>query len=301
MRLYASERPLAMIPSLAIHMDRDANHGHDLVRQKEIVPLYGLEEAPDLLSIVAEDLGLRRADILAHDLMLYNTEPPRLWGAQNEFLSAEKLDDLACAFASLEGFVSAHESDSIPVHIVLDNEEIGSSTMQGACGTFVRDTLMRIAEVLGWSEQDYLTAVAESFMLSADNAHAAHPNHMDCADPVTYPKLNGGPVVKFSGAQTYATDAVSAAVVRRAAELAGIALQSFVNNSDVRGGRTLGNIFVQQVSAHTADVGIAQLAMHSPYETCGSADIEALTALCRTIYSTKLCEEAPGRFSVSVS
>ena len=301
MRLYASERPLAMIPSLAIHMDRDANHGHDLVRQKEIVPLYGLEQAPDLLSIVAEDLRLCRADILAHDLMLYNTEPPRLWGAQNEFLSAEKLDDLACAFASLEGFVSAHESDSIPVHIVLDNEEIGSSTMQGACGTFVRDTLMRIAEVLGWSEQDYLTAVAESFMLSADNAHAAHPNHMDRADPVTYPKLNGGPVVKFSGAQTYATDAVSAAVVRRAAELAGIALQSFVNNSDVRGGRTLGNIFVQQVSAHTADVGIAQLAMHSPYETCGSADIEALAALCRTIYSTELCEEGPGRFSVSVS
>ena len=301
LRLYASGRPLAMIPSLAIHMDRDANHGHDIVRQKEIVPLYGLEDAPDLLAIVAEDLGLRREDILAHDLMLYNAEPPRLWGARGEFLSAEKLDDLVCAFASLEGFLSARESDGIPVHIILDSEEIGSSTMQGACGTFVRDTLMRIAEVLGWTEQEYLTAVAESFMLSADNAHAAHPNHMDRADPVTHPRLNAGPVVKFSGAQTYATDAVSAAVVRRAAELAGIELQSFVNNSDVRGGRTLGNIFVQQVSAHTADVGIAQLAMHSPYETCGSADIESLTALCRTIYSTSLCEVVPGKFTVSIS
>ena len=301
LRLYASGRPLAMIPSLAIHMDRDANHGHDIVRQKELVPLYGQTDAPDLLAIVAEDLGLRREDILAHDLMLYNTEPPRVWGARDEFLSAEKLDDLACAYASLAGFLAARECDSIPVHIVLDSEEIGSSTKQGACGTFVRDTLMRIAEVLGWSEQMYLTAVAESFMLSADNAHAAHPNHMDRADPVTYPRLNGGPVVKFSGAQTYATDAVSAAVVRRAAELAGIELQSFVNNSDVRGGRTLGNIFVQQVSAHTADVGIAQLAMHSPYETCGSADIASLAALCRTIYSTALCEEVPGRFTVSVS
>ena len=300
MRLYASSRPLAMIPSLAIHMDRDANHGHDIVRQKEIVPLYGQADAPDMLTIVAQDLGLSRTDILAHDLMLYNTEPPRLWGAQNEVLSAEKLDDLACAYASLAGFLTAHESDSIPVHIVLDSEEIGSSTMQGACGTFVRDTLMRIAEVFGWTEQEYLTAVAESFMLSADNAHAAHPNHMDRADPVTYPHLNGGPVVKFSGAQTYATDSVSAAVVRRAAEYADIELQSFVNNSDVRGGRTLGNIFVQQVSAHTADVGIAQLAMHSPYETCGSADVEALAALCRTIYSTTLCEIVPGRFTVQV-
>ena len=301
MRLYASGRPLALIPSLAIHMDREANHGHDIQRQKEIVPLYGLADAPDLLAVIAEDLGLRREDILAHDLVLYNTEPPRLWGANNEFLSAEKLDDLTCAYASLAGLLSARESDSIPVHIMLDSEEIGSSTMQGACGTFVRDTLMRIAEVLGWSEQAYLTAVAESFMLSADNAHAAHPNHMDRADPVTHPRMNGGPVVKFSGAQHYATDAVSAAVVRRSAELAGIELQSFVNNSDIRGGRTLGNIFVQQVSCHTADVGIAQLAMHSPYETCGSADIESLTALCRTLYSTSLVEIVPGKFTVRVS
>ena len=301
MRLYASGRPLALIPSLAIHMDRDANHGHDIVRQKEIVPLYGAEDAPDILTIVADDLQLRRDDILAHDLMLYNTEPPRLWGAREEFLSAEKLDDLVCAYASLSGFLDARECDSIPVHIVLDSEEIGSSTMQGACGTFVRDTLMRIAEVLDWTEQEYLTAVAESFMLSADNAHAAHPNHMDRADPVTHPRMNGGPVVKFSGAQSYATDAVSAAVVRRAAECAGIALQSFVNHSDVRGGRTLGNIFVQQVSAHTADVGIAQLAMHSPYETCGSADFESLAALCRTIYSAELCEIEPGKFTVRIS
>lgn len=301
LRLYASGRPLAMIPSLAIHMDRDANHGHDIVRQKEIVPIYALADAPDLLTIVAKDLGLGREEILAHDLMLYNTEPPRVWGAQGEFFSAEKLDDLACVYASLAGILSARGSDSIPVHIALDNEEIGSSTMQGACGTFVRDTLMRIAQSIGWTEQDYLAAVAKSFLLSADNAHAAHPNHMDRADPVTHPRMNGGPVVKFSGAQTYATDAVSAAVVRRAAELAGIELQSFVNHSDVRGGRTLGNIFVQQVSAHTADVGIAQLAMHSPYETCGSADIEALAALCGTIYSTALCEDVPGRFTVSVS
>ncbi len=301
MRRYASRRPLAMIPSLAIHMDREANHGHDIQRQKEIVPLYGMDGSPDLLAVIAEDLGVQPEEILAHDLVLYNTEPPRLWGARNEFLSAEKLDDLTCAYASLVGLLTARESDSIPVHIVLDSEEIGSSTMQGACGTFVRDTLMRIAEVLGWTEQEYLTAVAESFMLSADNAHAAHPNHMDRADPVTHPRLNGGPVVKFSGAQHYATDAVSAAVVRRSAELAGIALQSFVNHSDHRGGRTLGNIFVQQVSCHTADVGIAQLAMHSPYETCGSADIAPLTALCRTLYSTALCEVIPGEFTVHIS
>ena len=300
-RLVDCGRDLAMIPSLAIHFDRKANLGHEIHPQAELAPVYGLDGAPNLLAIAAETADVREGDILAHDLILYNRQKPTVWGAENEFLSAGKLDDLACAHASLEGFLAAGESDSIPVHVVFDNEEIGSSTLQGASGTFLRDTLTRIAHALGWTEEDALAAFAQSFLLSADNAHAAHPNRTECADPVTRPRLNGGVVLKFSGAQRYATDAVSAAVVRSAGALAGVPIQTFVNHSDHPGGTTLGNLSVQQVAVRTADVGIAQLAMHSPYETCGSADIESLTALCRTLYSTSLVEIVPGRFTVRIS
>ena len=295
-RLVDCGEDLALIPSLAIHFDRKANLGHEIKAQSELLPVYGMEGAPELLAIAARAAGVQQADILAHDLVLYNAQAPRLWGAEKEFLSAAKLDDLACAHASLEGFLAAEESDSIPVHVVFDNEEIGSSTMQGASATFLRDTLCRIAAGLGWTEQAYLAALAESFLLSADNAHAAHPNRTECADPVTRPRVNGGVVLKFSGAQRYATDAVSAAIVRRAGECANVPLQTFVNHSDHPGGTTLGNLSVQQVAVRTADVGIAQLAMHSPYETCGSRDVEHLAALCRALYSAALTETAPGEF-----
>jgi aspartyl aminopeptidase len=159
---------------------------------------------------------------------------------------------------------------------------------------------MRLADSLGWSEQEFLSALGESFLLSADNAHAAHPNRTACADPVTRPRLNGGVVLKFSGAQRYATDAVSAAVVRRAGECTGIPIQTFVNHSDYPGGTTLGNLSVRQVAVRTADVGIAQLAMHAPYETCGTKDIAHLAALCRTIYSGALHETAPGAYDFCI-
>ena len=291
---------LALIPSLAIHMDRKANSGHEIKPQTELAPVYAQEGAPDLLTLAAGKAGAARPDILAHDLVLYNAEPPRIWGAEGEFLSAGKLDDLACAHASLEGLLAAGAGSSIPVHIVYDNEEIGSSTLQGACGSFLRDSLRRIAEALCWTEQEYLAALAESFLLSADNAHAAHPNYIAYADPVTRPRMGGGVVLKFSGAQRYATDAVSAAIVRRAAELAGIPVQPFVNHADHPGGTTLGNLSVRQVAVRTADVGIAQLAMHAPYETCGCADVAHLAALCRTLYSASLRETAPGNYELIV-
>ena len=299
-RLVDCGRDLALIPSLAIHFDRKANSGHEIKPQTELLPVYGMEGARDLLAIAAEAAGVRQGDILAHDLVLYNREKPAVWGAEGEFLSAAKLDDLACAHASLEGFLAAGEGGSIPVHVVFDNEEVGSSTMQGACATFLRDTLTRIADALGWSEQEFLAALGESFLLSADNAHAAHPNRGACADPVTRPRLNGGVVLKFSGAQRYATDAVSAAVVRRAGELAGVPVQTFVNHSDYPGGTTLGNLSVRQIAVRTADVGLAQLAMHSPFETCGSRDIAHMAALCRTVYSASLNEIAPGAYDLRI-
>ena len=294
-------RDVALIPSLAIHFDRQANNGHAIKPQAELLPVYGLEGAPDLLDLAAEAAGVARADILAHDLVLYNAEQPRVWGAKGEFLSAGKLDDLASVHASLEGFLAAGESGSIPVHAVFDNEEIGSSTMQGACAGFLRDTLSRIAAALGWTEQAYLAALSESFLLSSDGAHAAHPNHTECADPVTRARVGGGVALKFSGAQRYATDAVSAAVVRRAADLAGISVQTYVNHSDYPGGTTLGNLSVRQVAVRTADVGIPMLAMHSPYETCGVSDVEDLAALCRALYSAELTETAPGAYEIRMA
>ena len=298
MRIVDCGRDLALIPSLAIHFDRKANLGHEIKPQAELLPVYGMDGAPELLSIVAEAAGVRAEDVLSHDLYLSNREPPRVWGARGEFLSAPKLDDLVCVHASLEGFLAAEEVESIPVHIVLDNEEVGSSTMQGGGGTFLRATLARIAASLGWSEAEYYAALAQSFMLSADNAHAAHPNRTESVDPVTHARLNGGVVVKFSGAQRYATDAVSAALVRRACERAGIQIQTYVNHSDYPGGTTLGNVSVRQVSVRTADVGVAQLAMHSPYETCGSADVSHMAALCRTLYSSAITETSPGAYTL---
>ena len=200
------------------------------------------------------------------------------------------MDDVQCAFASLQGFLESEEStgENVPVHIVFDNEEVGSSTRQGAASTFLADLLLRISEALGETQSTHLMHLSQSFMLSADNAHALHPNHTDKSDPVNQPVLNGGVVLKHSANQKYTTDAVSASIVRLLAKKAGISLQEFHNRSDQPGGSTLGNISCNQVAVCTADVGIAQLAMHSICETCGAKDTTDLIALATTLFSAAL-------------
>ena len=297
-RLVNVDRDLLLIPSLAIHMDRNANSGHEYKVQRDLLPLYGGADAEPLLETVARACGVEAGDILSHDLFVYNRQAPSVWGAGGEFLSSPRLDDLQCAFSSLAGFLESETGESIPVHVVLDNEEIGSSTRQGAGSSFLEDTLRRIAAGLGLTESEYLQKLPQSFMLSADNAHGVHPNYGDRCDPVNRPKLGGGVVLKFSGNQKYTTDAVSAAVVRVLAEKAGVAIQPFTNHSDIPGGTTLGNISVQHVAVRTADVGIAQLAMHSPYETCGRGDTAALVGLARTLFSSSLVEQGDGDYIV---
>lgn len=288
---------LAMIPSLAIHMDREANKGKEIKPQKDLLPLYGMAGDDDLLTLLSRAAGVEREDVCAHDIYLCNHQAPTLWGAAREFLSAPRLDDLECAFASLTGFLES-EGDTrpgvIPVHVVFDNEEVGSSTRQGAAAGFLRDTLTRVGEALGLSRGELLRLLAQSFLLSADNAHAAHPNYTEKADPVNRPKLGQGVVLKFSGNQKYTTDAASAAVTLALAGKAGVTLQTFTNHADLPGGSTLGNLSVRQLGVKTADIGLAQLAMHSPYETGGAKDLDDLVALTRALFSSRLREEADG-------
>lgn len=276
-KLVNIDRDLLLIPSLAIHMNRDANNGYKYDMKKDLLPLYGsIENRDTFMKVTAEAAGVKESEILGHDLFLYNRQKASIWGASEEFISCGRLDDLQCAYASLKGFLSGRREQYMAVHCVLDNEEVGSTTRQGAASTFLRDTLERIFFSLGLTREDYLICLSESFMLSADNAHAVHPNHTDISDPVNRPYLNQGIVLKFNASQKYCTDGLSAALFRDVCRQADVPVQTFTNRSDMPGGSTLGNISTTQVAVNTADIGLPQLAMHSPYETAGIKDTEYL-------------------------
>lgn len=285
-RLVNIDKDLVMIPSLAIHINREANTGYTFHAQSEL-PLFGQIESKDgFLELVAEAAGVRQEDILDTDLFLYNRMKAVKYGAQEAYIASGRLDDLQCAFASLQGFLYA-EPKQIAVHALLDNEEVGSGTKQGASGTFLSDVLHRIAASSG-KETDYLRMVSESFMVSADNAHAVHPNHMETSDPTNRPHLNGGIVIKYNANQKYTSDAVSAALFRSICKQAKVPVQTFVNHSDQAGGSTLGNLSQAQVSLNSVDIGLPQLAMHSAYETAGAKDTAYLIEALREFYSCKI-------------
>ena len=276
-KLIDIDRDLLMIPSLAIHMNREVNSGYSYNPQKDLLPLYGTAGTEETFSkTLAEAAGVREEEILSHDLFLYSRTRGAVWGAEKEFISAGRLDDLQCAFASMEGLLSGEKKKSIAVHCVMDNEEVGSGTKQGAASTFLKDTLLRINSGLGRTYEEYLMSLADSFMISADNAHAIHPNYTDMADPVNRPLLNKGIVIKYNANQKYCTDAVSAARFKELCNRAEVPYQTFVNRSDMAGGSTLGNISNTQVPVNTVDIGLPQLAMHSPYETAGVKDTLSL-------------------------
>lgn len=276
-KLIDIDRDLLMIPSLAIHMNREVNSGYSYNPQKDLLPLYGTAGTEETFSkTLAEAAGVREEEILSHDLFLYSRTRGAVWGAEKEFISAGRLDDLQCAFASMEGLLSGEKKKSIAVHCVMDNEEVGSGTKQGAASTFLKDTLLRINSGLGRTYEEYLMSLADSFMISADNAHALHPNYTDMADPVNRPLLNKGIVIKYNANQKYCTDAVSAARFKELCNRAEVPYQTFVNRSDMAGGSTLGNISNTQVPVNTVDIGLPQLAMHSPYETAGVKDTISL-------------------------
>lgn len=285
-KLVDVDRDLVMIPNLAIHMNRQANEGYQYSAQKDMLPLYGEIAAKDtFMETIAQAAGVKAEDILGHDLFLYNRQKGCIWGAQEEFLSIGRLDDLQCAFASLKGFLGGEKKEYAAVHCVLDNEEVGSSTKQGAASTFLYDVLVRMVRGLGMDYEDYLRALADSFMISADNGHALHPNYTEKADPVNRPVLNQGIVIKYSGNQKYCTDAVSAAMFKDLCSQAEVPYQTFTNNSDIPGGSTLGNISNTKVALNSVDIGLPQLAMHSPYETVGVKDTYYLIEAAKKLFA----------------
>ena len=285
-KLVDIKRDLVMIPNLAIHMNREANNGVAYNPQKDLQPLFAAGNTDrTLLEIIAEQTGVKKEDIISHDLFLYNRMLGTIWGADKEFVSSARLDDLQCAFASMEGLLRAQNHGSIAVHCVMDNEEVGSGTKQGAASTFLKDTLLRINMGLGRTYEEYLMTLAGSFMVSADNAHALHPNYADKTDPVNHPVLNKGIVIKYNANQKYCTDAVSAAEFTELCIKAGVPYQTFVNRSDIAGGSTLGNISNTQVAMNTVDIGLPQLSMHSPYETAGVKDTEYLIRVAGELFA----------------
>ena len=271
-KIVSVDRDILMIPHVAVHM-LNPNNGITYNPAVDMVPLFGLESTKGgFMRTVADAAGVEPEQIIAHDLFLVNRQQPTIWGANNEFISSPKLDDLQCAYASTCAIEQANVGKAIQILYITDNEEVGSVTKQGAGSTFLHDTLTRLNSGLGRTEADYLRSLAKSMLLSADNAHAVHPNHPELADPTHRPKLNGGVVMKFNASQLYTTDAVSAAIFSEICRIADVLLQKFCNRSDIRGGSTLGNISNTQVSLNAVDIGIAQLAMHSSYETAGALD-----------------------------
>ena len=300
-RLVNIDRDLCVIPNVAIHMNREMNKGVEYNPQVDLLPLladvsfdeydthttYDAQtasenaeeqpetvEKPTLAALAAEAAGVDAETILGEDLFLYTRQEGKMIGAKGEFVLSPRLDDLQSAFALTKAFTESTPAEYINVCAVFDNEEVGSGTRQGADSTFLEDILQRIAEGLQADHSSYLRWVADSFLISADNAHAVHPNHPEKADPANRPYLNGGIVIKYHGSQKYTTDGISAAKMKDYCERAKVPYQTYANRSDIAGGSTLGNISTAHVSVSSVDIGLPQLAMHSAVETAGMKDTE---------------------------
>lgn len=275
----------AVIPSVAVHLNRGSGDGTKLDAATDLLPVYRTDDgAPSFASAVAHAVGADEGDVLGTDAFLYVPERGQQW---NGFISAPRLDDLQCAFASLEAFLGAKSGKACPVYCLFDNEEVGSETKQGAASTFLHDTLSRLCRATGRGEETE-TLISSGFMASCDNAHAVHPNHPELCDPNHSVKMNGGVVIKYNANQKYATDAVSSALFRLICNEAGVPVQLYANRADMPGGSTLGSIADTKVSVNTVDIGLAQLAMHSAYETAGADDTEYMIKALKHFFSVSV-------------
>ena len=284
-KLVDFEKPMVLIPNLAIHLNREANNNLKYDAARELFPLYG-EKGSDFRSGLAVKLQCASEDILATDLFVYNPEQGVIWGPGSEFVSAPRLDDLACVYACVQGFLLAKPTSAIPLFCAFDHEEIGSETKQGAASMFLPDTLQAICEALGMTAADRRRMLTRSMMLSCDNGHALHPNRPELADQNEAPVLNGGVVIKHS--VRYATDGVACAVFSEICRRANVPVQHYSNRPDQAGGSTLGNIANTKTGVSTVDIGMAQLAMHSSFETAGSRDVEQFIRAAAAFYGTSL-------------
>ncbi len=296
-KLVDFKEPCAIIPNVAIHLNRKANEGVTLNAAVDLLPVVATskEDSKSFMATVAEKIGVSEEDILSSDLFLYNCEKGTQWG---DFVSSPRLDDLQCVFASLKAFEKSEPKYSMPVLAVFDNEEVGSSTRQGADSTFMSFVLKKLSFALGIDDTSFTDKIAGSFMLSCDNAHGVHPNHNEMTDGNHQCKLNGGVVIKYNANQSYCTDGVSSAILKRICEKCVVPTQPYTNRADIRGGSTLGNIANTQLSMLSADIGLAQFAMHSSFETAGSKDTEYMVRLLEAIFSSVLEVKADGEYEI---
>ncbi len=294
-RLLHIRRPLLQISNLAIHFNRQVNDGVKLSKQKDMLPILGilteqLERGNQLMSLICEELSREQptgpSDILDFDLYLADATPACTFGLHDELVSSGRLDDLSMCHAALEALVAAEPGTTTQVMAIFDNEETGSQTKQGAGSPFLASILRRIAIAQSGNEEAFYQAVERAFMISADNAHAWHPNYSEKYDPTNHPVLGGGPVVKFNAAQKYSSDALSAAVFEELCRESGVPCQKFVNHSDVAGGSTLGNILTSSLPMRGVDMGNPLLAMHSCRETASVADHVGCIKVFTHFYNT---------------
>ena len=299
-KLLYIDRDILIIPNVAIHMNRDVNKGYNYNRQVDLLPLFttGALKKGDYDKMIAEELGVEVDQIISKDLFLVNRQVGKIWGYKDEFVSSPKLDDLECAFTSLKAFISGENKKAVNVYACFDNEEVGSNTKQGAMSTLLHDTLKRLNASLGFDEEEYYKAVAKSFLISADNAHAVHPNHKELTDDENRTFMNEGIVVKEAANQKYTSDAFSQAIFKKICALADVPVQHFANRSNMQGGSTLGNLSNTQVSLHAVDIGLAQLAMHSNYETAGAKDPEYMIKALTRYYSTNIKIDGANKVSI---
>ena len=294
------DKDLVIIPNLAIHMNREVNDGYTYNAQIDMLPLYGDNSSKgSLMKTIAKEAEVEEESILDTDLFLYNRMNGTKIGSNEEYISSPRLDDLECAFTSLSAFLSENTSNSASVYCVFDNEEVGSGTKQGADSTFLYDVLRRINISLGKTEEDYYRLISSSFMVSADNAHALHPNYTDKSDLTNKVYMNDGIVIKYNANQKYTTDAVSASIFKTICDSVDVPYQTFTNRSDILGGSTLGNISNAHVSLNTIDIVLAQLAMHSTYETAGSKDVTYMIDAIKAFYNTSIEQVEDGQYIVN--
>lgn len=281
---FVDDEPFCIIPSVCIHFDREANTGKKLNPQIDLLPLVSGENA-DFKDYLSKKLKTKKENILGFDLYLYPQEKAIVWGMNKEFFSSFHIDNAECAYTTLEGFIDNFNDENINVYASFDNEEVGSNTRQGAASDFLETTLKRVCEAL---KIDYYSLLGKAMMLSCDNAHSVHPNHPELSDPKNRPVMNKGVVIKQNANQSYTSDGLSIALFSNLLDQNKVPYQFFTNRSDIRGGGTLGNISNQHVSIMAVDIGLAQLAMHSCYETAGVKDVEYMIKAIKAFYKANL-------------
>ena len=291
------DRDLVLIPNVAIHQNRKHNDGYVFNAQTDMMPLYGMASAKgSLMTCVAEAAGVNAENVIGSDLYLYNRTPGSIWGAETAFFSAPRIDNLMCAYGTLQGLLQAKKAEnSLQVWACFDNEETGSRTKQGAGALWMRDVLERVCEASG---VDLRRILPTSMMLSADNAHAKHPNHPELSDAQNAPRMGGGVVIKTNASQSYATDGISCALFSEMCKREGVPTQNFANRSDSPGGSTLGSIADTLLPINTVDIGMAQLAMHSSYETAACADTAHVINASRAFFETEIRLDAQGNYTI---